>query len=267
MRHRPATIAFLLLFALAACKGDPAAAPAQSPGTEKQPVVTLIVNNLTLQQGRDGAAIVGLDAAGGSASVIVVHSPKARIDLFLLAAPTDPIPARECALSPGARPVRSCVRDVGTGVRETLDRPGRAGAMAIVLRSGSGRVDLRFEYDEGSRAVSLRLPSLAPLPGASACKDNGCNPYLEMMPVRAGAFTATATFEGRPARLQLQAGRVIAKSFTATGLPYRIPAEQRGASSLSIATRLDAPAEYALAFMNENPSQAISAIVLEARWP
>lgn len=249
----------VLALALAACSSD--APPA---GGGKPPAVTLLAHGLALV--RDRPVVLAVDAATPSATVVVAIDPATRVDVYLLASAADALPAAECPLDPSRRD-RSCVAAIGAGVRETLQRPGRAGAVAVVLRAGPERADVRVEYDAAGRAVGLRLPRLDPPPGASVCKDNGCNPFLEMMPQRAGSFEATASFSGGPARLQIQSGRVIAKSFTATGVPYRIPAEDAGASPLSASTRFDAPAEYALAFLNENPSLPATDIVIEARWP
>lgn len=87
------------------------------------------------------------------------------------------------------------------------------------------------------------------------------------MPLRAGTLTATARFDGGPGRLQIQQGRVIGKAFSGTGIPYRIPAEDPGSRALRVTSRLDAPGEYALAFMNENPSAPLTGIVIDVRWP
>lgn len=262
MAARRILLAALLALA-AACAGDE---PLPRSGG-KPPTVTLIANGVVLNQGRDAPTIFGVDAAGSTISIIVNHGNRASIDAYLLEEPTSPVPSKECETTAGVRRDLTCVRSIASGVRETLEWRGDVKAIALVLREGPGRVDLRFDYDEGSRNVSMRLPALAPPPRASACRDNGCNPYLEIMPLRGGSLTATATFTGGPARLQVQQGRVIGKAFSGTGIPYRIPAEDPGSSGLRVSTRLDAPGEYALAFMNENPSAAITGIVIEARWP
>jgi hypothetical protein len=65
----------------------------------------------------------------------------------------------------------------------------------------------------------------------------------------------------------VQQGRVIGKAYSGTNIPYRIPDEEAGSSTLRVRTRLDAPGEYALALLNENPAVALTGIVIEARWP
>lgn len=255
------------MLALSACTDTTpktGASPSPSPSASKPPVVSLLANGLSLRPGEP--VVLAIDPAEPAAGVIVAHDPTARVDVHLLQDAADPLPG-ECPLEVGVRRNKTCIAAIGTGVRESLEQSGRAGGVAIVLRSGPGRIDVRVEYDEASRRVGLRLPRLSPPAGASVCKDNGCNPFLEIMPLRGGTLTATATFIGGPGRLQIQSGRVIAKSFTASGLPYRIPDEDIGASPLRVTTRLDAPAEYALAFMNEDRSDPITGIVIDATWP
>lgn len=254
-----------LVLALSACTdGAPSTGTSPSPSPSKPPVVALLANGLDLRPGEP--VVLAIDPAAPAAGVIVTHDPTSRIDVHLLQGAADPLPG-ECPLEVGVRRNKTCIAAIGTGVRESLEQTGRAGGVAVVLRSGPGRIDVRVEYDERSRRVGLRLPRLAPPAGASVCKDNGCNPFLEVMPLRGGTLTATAIFTGGPGRLQIQSGRVIAKSFTASGLPYRIPDEDVGASPLRVTTRLDAPAEYALAFMSEDRSDAITGIVIDATWP
>ncbi|MGH2830053.1 MAG: hypothetical protein ACRDJM_06175 [Actinomycetota bacterium] len=253
-----------LLLAPSACSEEPP--PKPRPGA-KPPTVILIANGVVLATGRGAPTVIGIDPAGPSVSIIVKHDVRTHIDAYLLPSAASALPRKECETTAGARPDLSCVRDLPNGVKETLERSAGARAVALVLREGPGRVDVRLDYDERSRAMSLRLPQLAPPSGAGVCKDNGCNPIVEMMPLRAGTLRAGATFNGGPARLQVLQGRVIAKAFTGTGIPYRIAAERIGSSPLNLTARLDAPGEYALAFMNEHPSNGITSIAVEARWP
>lgn len=258
------TLRVLALAVMLSSCTDATPDPAASPSSSKPPTVALLAQGLDLRP--DEPVVLAIDPAAPSAGVIVTHHPSSRIDVHLLEDPSA-APPDDCPLEVGLRRNKTCIAAIGTGVRESLERSGSAGGVAIVLRSGSGRIDVRVEYDEASRRVGLRLPRLAPPAGASVCKDNGCNPFLEVMPLRGGTITATATFTGGPGRLQIQSGRVIAKSFTASGLPYRIPDEDAGDSPLRVTTRLDAPAEYALAFINEDRSEAITGLVIDATWP
>lgn len=253
---------FLALLTLAAaCTGGPAAPPSMP---RKPPSVTLLVNNLTLISGKP--VVIGIGSASRGASIIVKHRD-AHIDVYGLGRVPEPLPGQGCPLSVGRAHPKHCVRDIGTGVKETVEAATGTKAIAIVLRSGPAAVDVRIEYDEAHRKISLNLPELAPLPGASACKDNGCNPYIEMMPLRSGTLKATATFASGLGHLEVQQGRVIAKSFSATGVPYKIPADDTGESPLAVTSHLDTPAEYALAFVNRDPSNPVTGLVLEATWP
>lgn len=260
---RAASALIALSLSLAACSGGEAPAPQATGSPAKPPTLTLQVFGLQLS--KDSPVVLAIDPAAPATGVIVNHDPTSRVDVFLLNRATDT--PGECPLEVGQRTNRDCVAAIGTGVRETLEQSGSAGGVAVVLRSGPGRLDVRLDYDEGSRRVGLRLPSLAPPAGASVCKDNGCNPFIEVTPLRAGSMTATATFTGGPGRLQVQSGRVIAKAFTASGQPYRIPAEDFGDAPLSVETRFDVPAEYALAIMNEDRGDPLTGIVLDATWP
>lgn len=251
-----------LLLALSACsaEGDGDARPSPSP--DEPPVVQLIANNVELS--RTTPLLIGIDAAAPSVSIIVGHDPEAHVDVYALETLESPLPREGC---PIVR-IRSCVRDIGRGVRESVDRGLRPpGAIAVAIRSGPPRVNVRLEYGERTRAVTLRIPSIPPPRGVAQCKDNACNPIVEMMPLRGGTFHATARFASGTGRLQLQSGRVLARSFSATGIPYRIPAEDAGASPLSLRSRLDAPAEYALALLNIDPARPLTAVSIEARWP
>ncbi|HVL88748.1 MAG TPA: hypothetical protein VM841_00790 [Actinomycetota bacterium] len=261
MRGASALVALTL--SLAACSGGETPAPEATGSPARPPTVTMQVFGLDLA--KDEAAVLVIDPAIPAAGVIVSHDPAARVDVFLLKSATDA--PGECPIEVGPRTNRTCVASIGTGVRESLEQRGEAGGVAVVLRDGPGRMDVRLDYDERSRRVGLRLPRLAPPAGASVCKDNGCNPFIEVTPLRSGPMTATAAFSGGPGRLQVQSGRVIAKAFTASGQPYRIPDEDLGDAPLKVSTRFDVPAEYALALINENRGAALNDIVIDATWP
>lgn len=263
MRRTPTSILTsiltVLLLLLAACSRE---RDAKSP-SGKPPDVTLQLQNLTLST--TSPIVVGIDNATPATSIIVTHDPYAHVDVYILESPDTPVPAAGC---PVKTTRRDCIRDIGTGVREQLEASSGAGrAVVIALRDGNAAATVRLDYSERSRRIDLRIPSIAPPPSAAACKDNGCNPYLEMIPLRSGGLTAQATFTGGVGKLQVQAGRVIAKSFTATGIPYRIPAEKIGRSSIEITAHVDAQAEYALAISNEDPASPLTGIRLNATWP
>lgn len=224
------------------------------------PTAELLAENLTLFEGPGAAARVGFDPADPSARLIVRLEPDtASLRLCPLGAITDDLP-----------PLAAC-RDAASGVREAVTRSAGLGAVAIVLEGAErATADVRIEFAERTRAIEVRLPRLPEPPPGRDCSDNACNPFFELLPARGGDFRASARWEGDEGRLALLQGRVRARSFTATGIPYRVPAEVEGASPLRIASKLSAPGEYALAFSNPQAGSAGGAfadVVLEVSWP
>ncbi|MHB8510569.1 MAG: hypothetical protein ACYDCC_00150 [Actinomycetota bacterium] len=250
-----------LLVLLTSCSGFSTPAPTSSNG--KPPDVTLLIQNLTLTL--NAPTVIEVDDATPAISLIVSHDPAAHIDTYLISSASSKLP-KPCGVSSFER--RDCVRDIGDGVRETLQAdPGNRGkAVAILLRSGSPTIDLKFIYAEGSRSIELRIPEIAPWPGDAACKDNGCNPFIEMMPLRNGMLHSVARFSGS-GTLRCEEGRIIGRSFTATGIPYRPLFEQSGATELSGSSPIDAQSEVALELINTNASVAMTSIDLKATWP
>jgi hypothetical protein len=241
-----------LVLAAAACKGDTPAAVPRTPG--KPPTLQIIAAGLPLVKGLENAVRIGFRSASRFATVILNHQVGTRADVCPLSSPEAAVPAS------------GCVTSVGRGVRETVGGGAGIGGIAIVYHDAPSTAEVRLEFDEGGREVSFRFPRLARPPGASVCKDNGCNPIFELMPVHDGPFKARASWTGGAGRLELQSGRVLARSFTATNVPYRIPAEDAGASPVEISTQMSEPAEYALAFLNASGAE-LSDIVIEATWP
>lgn len=158
-----------------------------------------------------------------------------------------------------------CIADLPDGVRETLTTP-QLGAIALVREGSPITIDLLVEYEEGDRTYAIRMPAIDRPPSASACKDNACNPFFEVKPVRSGRFTATIGWVGGAAHVELLEGRVLARAFSSTGIPYRIAATDDGAAPLSVTAQLNAPGEYALAITNPSGA-ALSAIRIDATWP
>jgi hypothetical protein len=201
---------------------------------------------------------LGFKSAAGSTDIIVTFSPDtAQVALCPLGHPADSLP-----------PTTTC-KPVGSGVRETISSPG-LGALAIVL-SGvtSARADVLLEYDDAGRAFSAIMPFIPAPPGASACKDNGCNPFFEVRPLRNGLFNAKAQWSGSPATLVMLQGSVLGRSLTATGIPYRVAASSPGSTSAQIRTQLTAPGEYALAIVHSAgpDAQALTDVRIDASWP
>jgi hypothetical protein len=234
------------------------AQPEPSPtDSSKPPSVELLAQNVRLPV--DGVARFGIGAAEPTARVIVTFPDTGSVVAVCgLASIDDAVPK--------TLPTAGCIEELASGVREQLVRTAGLGAVAIWVRSGPA-VDatVRLEFAEATRRFVMRLPVLPEPRSVSACTDNACNPFFEIRPVRSGRFRATATWVGGRARIALLQGTVMAKSFTATGVPYRVPAERTGAGELSLDTLLSAPAEYALV-LDRNTS-TLSDVRIDASWP
>jgi len=224
-------------------------------GTKEQPSVELIGTNLRMLAGEANAIRISFRPKDPSARLRIERSSnEGRVIACGLRGIDDPLP-----------PAEQCMPDVPDGVRESITAAG-LGAIALVREGAPIAIDLRLEYEQGGRAFSIRLPIVGTPPGASVCKDNGCNPFFELLPVRGGAFTATARWETGSGKLELLEGRVRAKAFSSTGIPYRIAATRSGTSPLSVDARMNAPSEYALALTNTGATD-LTHIQIDATWP
>jgi hypothetical protein len=242
----------LLLAALTGCREDffdpTPGRKAQAPGVE------LFGKNLRLLEGEAAAFRVSFRPMDPSVRVRIERSsPQGRVIACPLQTIDDPIPST------------GCLPDLPDGVRENLTRAG-LGAIVLIREGEPITIDLHLAYEEGGRVFEVRMQSVAVPPGASACKDNACNPYFELDPVRGGSFTATARWESGDGKLELLEGRVKAKAFSSTGIPYRVAATRTGPSPLSIRAQLNAPSEYALTFVNVGVVE-LKKIRIEASWP
>lgn len=244
--------AFLLTLALAACTG---AGPAKQSGV---PTVKLLAQNLSLFPGNDQAIRIGFDSGSSSANIIVDLTP----DTAALA--VCPLTALGADL-----PLVTTCKDVGSGVREPITSTGLAAVALVLSGVPSARANVRLEYDDGGHQMSAQIPFLPAPESAEACKDNACNPFFELTPLRNGTFTATATWKGPAGTLEILQGSVLARSQTATGIPYREAARMDGRPPLSITSRLTSQAEYALAITQPTgPSAApLTDVFISASWP
>lgn len=258
MPHRALAALAALALTVTACTGedpDPDASPA--PG--RPPTVTVLGENLELLPGTEHAVRLGFRAFQDAARIIVTAEPDtAGITICPL---EDAMGSLEPE-SPGCRSVAS-------GVREPLSRSG-LGGVAIVLRgTAAARANLVLEFEEGERDLTFILPRLR-APRSGPCEDNACNPFFEVRPPVGGPFSARAAWDGPDGELLLLQGSVLARSRTATGIPYVESARAVGSSPLTMATQLTAPAEYALVFRHQRlrPGAApLEDVVLRASWP
>ncbi len=243
---------FVLAFAMAACTGGN---PAGQSGV---PTVKLLVQNLSLFPGSDQAVRIGFQTGSSSANIIVDLRP----DTAALAV---------CPLTAlGAEiPAPTTCKDIGSGVREPITASGLAAVALVVSGVPSARADVRLEYDDGGHQISVQIPFLPAPDSAAACKDNNCNPFFELTPLRNGPFTATAAWKGPAGTLTLLQGSVLGRSETATGIPYREAARKDGAPPLTITSQLSSQGEYALAITQPaGPSAApLTNVFLSASWP
>lgn len=245
-------ILLALLAALTACSEDffdpTPGRGAQAPGVE------LLGKNIRLMPGEAAAFRISFRPKDPSARVRIERSnPGGRVLACPLRTIDDPLPSS------------GCLPDLADGVRENLTMAG-LGAVALVREGDPITIDLRLDYEEGGRAFEISMPVVPVPPGASVCKDNACNPFFEVDPIRGGNFTATARWEGGDGKLELLEGRVKARAFSSTGIPYRIAATRTGASLLSIQAQLNAPGEYALTLVNAGTVE-LKGIRISATWP
>ncbi|MGH2793679.1 MAG: hypothetical protein ACRDKG_05185 [Actinomycetota bacterium] len=220
----------------------------------QQQRLELIARNLVMIAGEENAIRIGFGAKDPSAYVRVERPDgSGRVVACPLRSVDDPLPDQA-----------TCLPDAPDGVRESISLSG-IGAIALIREGDPITVEIRVDFEEGDRKTTVRMPILDRPAGASACKDNACNPVFELLPVRAGAFTAMASWTGGAARLEVLEGRVLARSFSSTGIPYRIAGQGAGSSPLSVTARLSGPTEYALALVNTS-EDVLRRITIEATW-
>ena len=249
----------LMLLALAACTNGGSTKPtASASGTPRPPSLVVVARNIQIGRGIDHAVRFGFAPDDPTARVIVTYPDNGSI---VAACGLGAIDQKIAGLSEP-----TCFSELPSGVRHEMALLSGLKGAAFWVRTGEPvRADVRIEFAEGTRAISIRLPSAPAIPDVDACKDNGCNAVIEIAPVKAGRFTATASWSGGSARLALLEGTVLAKSFTATGIPYRIDAEQESPVSASIEAELSAPAEYALV-LDKNGAD-LTDVQIQTDWP
>ena len=227
-----------------------------TPGRDAaQPAVQLIGQHIQMVAGEENAVRVSFKPKDVSVRVRISRSSaEGRVVACPLRTIDDAIP-----------PLTQCIADLPDGVRETLTT-AQLGAIALVREGAAITIDLVLEYEQGGRVFSIRIPAIDRPSGAAECKDNACNPFFEVKPVRNGQFTAAIGWVGGVAHVELLEGRVLARAFSSTGIPYRIAAKNEGAAPLVVSAQLNAPGEYALAITNPG-SEALTAIRIDATWP
>ncbi|MGH2785657.1 MAG: hypothetical protein ACRDJ1_10375 [Actinomycetota bacterium] len=248
-----AVLSLALAASASACRDDFVDPTPGGTGPQQQRV-ELIARNLVMLDGEENAIRIGFGPKDPSAHVRVERPDgSGRVVACPLRSVDAPLPDQS-----------ECLPDAPDGVRESISLTG-LGAIALIREGGPIVVEIRVEFEERNRKTIVDLPVIERPAGAAACKDNACNPVFELLPVRAGAFTATASWSGGTARLEVLEGRVLARSLSSTGIPYRVGGQSAGTSPLSVTARLSGPTEYALAFVNTS-TDALRGISIEATW-
>jgi hypothetical protein len=161
--------------------------------------------------------------------------------------------------------VDDCKRDINQGVRT----PIVGSVHAFRLESDEAiELDLLVEYFGGGD-IEIWYPRIPPAPSVDACVDHACDAFFERLPVVDGRLHVEASFEGGIGNLLVEQGRILARSQTATGLPYRVAAQRIGGPPLFVDARLTANAEYAVSLgQSPGPSaQGLRDIRLKMAWP
>lgn len=247
---RAATLAALAL--LVACT---------SGGTTKQSgvqTVKLLAENLQLFPGSEQAVRIGFQTATNSTNIIADLKP----DTAALA--VCPL----SALGGNLPPITTC-KDIGSGVRESITSDGLAAIALVVSGVPSARANVQLEYDDGGHDASVQIPFLAAPDASAACKDNGCNPFFELIPLRNGPFNASVAWKGPAGTLVMLQGSILGRSLTATGIPYREAARADGRSPLSIKATLTSQGECALVITEPPGPKAapLENVIVNASWP
>lgn len=227
----------------------------------RPPSVEVVSQNVRLVPGPERAVRFGFVPADSTVRVIVTFPDTGSIVAACAVERADAAPPPDLVAP-------HCREELPSGVREELSVPARLAAVAVWVRTGNAvTASIRLEYAQGARPrpVRIELPVINAPQDPTRCKDNACNPVFEVRPVRGGRFHATGRWTGASARLALLQGRVLAKSFTATGIPYTVAAAGTGAAGARIETRLSAPAEYALVVDGNRAD--LTGIVVETEWP
>jgi hypothetical protein len=155
------------------------------------------------------------------------------------------------------------------------ERPVPIASTGVEVRAESGQrtvEEVAVAYKARTRRVRVNSPTVIPKPGQSACKDNGCNPFYEFTPRRAGMLHVTATWDGGGSgKLLIATGPVASRGFSKTGRPYAVPSQQQASSDggravLRVEVSVDERTEAAVVLENEG-ARPLREPVLEIAWP
>ena len=246
----------------------PSTSPSPSPSPSKSALPSNSVKFLAYGLHLDAAAEPGTDSFK-----VLVDTADANISVTLKGLPAHNTATKLCPIVDfeSGSSIEACVTPQN-GVAKNVPHGSMFKGVHVFQTSGTLALDVVIAYHASDRKASMRLPNIAPQPGASVCKDNGCNPFFEMTPRRAGHFDCTATWSGiASGRVDMETGLIAEKDFSAHGNDYHTVAAESGDSSthaanLHITGSLDASTEAAVALRNAG-AKLIHSPTVVITWP
>lgn len=159
-----------------------------------------------------------------------------------------------------------CLEAVAWGVRTPF-----LGTVEEVTFEADRAVTLDFtaEFFPRGDTIEVVLPRVRSAPSEAACSDNACRAVFELTPVHTGTLTASARLTGDRGELAILSGRILARSQTATGVPYRVADVASGSGPLRVEAQLDQGSEFAVVFgqLAGTGSGSVRDARLRMRWP
>ena len=207
----------------------------------------------------------GLLLAPGETITVTFNAGSTGIELRPEFTPND-AQLRICRPSADGRG-EGCLESVAWGVRT----PIRGGNVEAITLDADRAITLGFtaEFFPLGPEIVVELPRAPAAPSQTECIENACRALFELTPVKTGTLTATGEFEGSSGELAVLSGRILARSETATGVPYRVADIDAGAGPLEVRAQLDAGAEFAVVVgqVTGTGAGAIRNVELRMRWP
>ena len=293
-RHRGAELLVVLTAALGGCSSNPGQAPKHPPtalpsftnsgasptesattgsasavpSTPTSPATSTQVKAVAYNLRLDAAAEPGTDSFK-----ILVDSPDLSIKVTLkgLASPnTDTKLCPIVDLEAGSS-IDAC-KTPKNGVAMAIPHGAKFKGVQVFQTKGAATLDVTVKFTVVDRTIFMRLPNIAPRPGGSVCKDNGCNPFFEMTPHVEGSFDATATWQAiGSGTLDMEIGKIAAHDYSAHGHPYKQVAKSsassdKKAAKLHISGSLPANTEGAVALRNDG-AKLLRSPTVRISWP
>lgn len=244
--------------------------------------VTLHAYNVELVYDCDTCENPGLRVGVDSTDTTIGVAVTGWTDTDLFALYACPVPDLG-ADSPAGPPEDDCT-ELTPGAETAIAHPAGNDGIEITLAPSRSFTDAAdppdtvtieqaaVTYAATTNRSMIQLPLVSAPVGASACKDNACNPYFEMTPFTLGSIDARASWgAGTPApstlgRLQILVGEVSAHRMSETGIAYGVPATSDGPSPRYVVGRVPA-SEAAVALQDLDPTRPLQEIELTITWP